>query len=120
MCDGYNEAQLNSVLHEFESYFSSKPGFCEIVLCEGATPVNLPPRQIPGGIRDKVRAELDKMLEGGIIVESSIRLCVDFRELNSRTSRGSRSEHVSLYLAMEQNSSDLTTFVCPFGKFRYK
>ncbi len=78
-----------------------KAGVCEIVLNDCASVVNLPPRQIPGGIRDAVRAELDKLLDNGVIIESraewasplvpvrkkdgSIRLCVDYRELNART-----------------------------------
>ncbi len=37
-------------------YFTGlcKAGVCEIVLNDGASVVNLPPRQIPGGIRNAV------------------------------------------------------------------
>ncbi len=161
-CPGYNEAKLKSVLSELEMYFSVKPGLCKagvcaIVLNDGASVVNLPPRQIPGGIRDAVRAELDKLLDNGVIVESraewasplvpvrkkdgSIRLCVDYRELNARTplrrfwlpSLTEILEKVgpSLCLStldltsgfhqieMSESSSELTTFVCPLGKYRY-
>ncbi len=74
-CPGYNETKLKTVLSELDMYFSIKPGLCktgvcEIVLDDGASVVNLPPRQIPGGIRDAVRAELDKLLDNGVIVES--------------------------------------------------
>ncbi len=121
---------------------------------DGASVVNLPPRQIPGGIRDSVRAELDKLLENRVIVESraewespfvpvrkkdgSIRLRVDYRELNARTrfwlpSLTEILEKVgqSLCLStldltsgfhqieMSESSSELTTFVCLLGKYRY-
>ncbi len=72
-----------------------------IELADGAAVVNLPPRQIPSGIRDAVRSELDKLLKDGIIVQSnsawasplvpvrkkdgSVRICVDFRLLNAVT-----------------------------------
>ena len=158
---GYNEVKLKSVLSELEMYFSVKPGLCkagvcEIVLNDGASVVNLPPRQIPGGIRDAVRAELDKLLDNGVIVESmaewesplgllrkkdgSIRLYVDYRELNARTSLrrfwlpsvieilekvGSSLCLSTLDLTsgfhqvkMSESSCQLTTFVCPLGKYR--
>ncbi len=95
------------MLHKLDNYFRTKPGLCEkgvcdtITLSEGTVPVNQPPRQIPGGIRDAVKTELEKLIGDGIIVESkaewtsplvpvkkkdgSIRLCVDFRALNSCT-----------------------------------
>ena len=87
-------------------YFSNDPGLCragtcQIVLADGAAPVNLPPRQIPGGIRDSVKCEIEKLVKQGIIVESDsewasplvpvrkkdggIRICVDFRHLNALT-----------------------------------
>ncbi len=162
-CPGFNASQLKDVLDNSAAYFSDSPGLCvsskcEIVLVDGASPVNLPPRQIPGGIRDAVKAEIDKMLKEGIIVESnagwasplvpvrkkdnSVRLCVDYRELNSLTPLQrywlpSLTEILDSIgpcmclstldlssgfhqLEMEESSSDLTTFVCPFGKFRFK
>ncbi len=143
-------------------YFSVKPGSCKINVCEivlddGASVVNLAPRQIPGGIRDAVRAVLDKLLDNGVIVESraewasplvpvrkkdgSIRLYVDYRELNARTplrrfwlpSLTEIIEKVgpSLCLStldltsgfhqieMSESSSELTTFVYPLGKYKY-
>ncbi len=150
------------MLNELECFFSLKPGLCKHSQCkidfvDGATPVNLPPRQVPGGIRDSVKNELRKLLDGGIIVESnaqwasplvpvkkkdgSFRLCVDFRSLNKvtllkrfwLTSLTEILEKVGPnpclstldltsgfhQLEMEPNSSDYTTFVCPFGRFKY-
>ncbi len=72
-----------------------------IKLWDGAEVVNLPPRQLPVGIRKGVEDELEKMLNSGVIVRSdsewasplvpvhkkdgSVRICIDFRELNRRT-----------------------------------
>ncbi len=161
-CPGYRQDQLNVVLDELKQHFSCSPGLCKINKCkialsEGANPVNQPPRQIPNGIRDAVRAEIDKMLDQGIIVASnaewasplvpvrkkdgSVRLCVDFRQLNLVTplrrywlpslseilEKVGPSSCLSTLdltsgfhqLEMDSASSELTTFVCPLGKFRF-
>ncbi len=60
-CPGFNASQLKDVLDNSAAYFSNSPGLCvsgkcQIVLVDGASPVDLPPRQIPGGIRDAVKA----------------------------------------------------------------
>ncbi len=76
-------------------------GECSIVVKEGCEVVNLPLRQVPVNIRSAVNEKIKKLLDGGIIVESSvewcspvvpvrkkdggIRLCVDYRELNKVT-----------------------------------
>ncbi len=106
VCDGYKKCDLDSLLSDLSSNFSVSPGLskvgsCVILLEDGASVVSLPPRQIPVGIREAVKAELDSLLAGGIIVESDsdwasplvpvrkkdggIRLCVDFRRLNAVT-----------------------------------
>jgi len=162
LCPGFKQNELDSLLHGLKSHFSDKPGLCsvgtcEIVLDDGAPVVNLPPRQIPVGIRDAVKSEIDVLLSNGIIVESSsdwasplvpvrkkdgsVRICVDFRQLNSVTplrrywlpSLSEILERVGPnaclstldltagfhQLAMDDRSSEFTTFVCPFGKYRY-
>jgi len=64
-----------------------------------ASPIHHPPYRVPHVYRDSVKAELDKMLERGIIEPSSsqwaaplvlvkkkdstLRLCVDYRHLNN-------------------------------------
>ncbi len=106
-CPGFRQNVLDALLNDLKQNFSDSPGLCAefkctIVLNEGAPVVNLPPRQIPVGIRDAVKRELDALLEKGIIVEStsdwasplvpvkkkdgSVRICVDFRQLNAVTS----------------------------------
>ncbi len=108
-CDGYDEGELQVVLLQIQRVsdcFSEKPGLCKVGSCviavqEGSAVVNLPPRQVPMSIRQAVGDGIQKLLAHGIIVESdaewsspvvpvrkkdgSIRLCVDFRELNAIT-----------------------------------
>ena len=162
VCDGYRKCDLDSLLSDLSNHFSNSPGLskvgsCEILLEDGASVVSLPPRQIPVGIREAVKAELDSLLAGGIIVESKsdwasplvpvrkkdggVRLCVDFRQLNAVTplrrywlpslaeildrvgpcSCLSTLDLTSGFhqIPMDVSSSELTTFVCPFGKYRY-
>ncbi len=161
-CESYCERKLKYVLSGVSSFFSLKPGLCNVSKCvigvvDGASPVNLPPRQIPGGIRELVKEEIDKLLDSGVIEKSdsqwasplvpvkkkdgTIRLCVDFRALNALTPLRrfwllSLSEILELVgpnpclstldltagfhqLEMNQASGGYTTFVCPFGKFKY-
>ncbi len=105
-CEGYREDELLSVVRSVEEYFSDVPGLCTVGKCcirlrQDADVVNLPPRQVPVGIRDEVEREIEKMLKSGVIVKSdaewassvvpvrkkdgSLRACVDYRELNTRT-----------------------------------
>ncbi len=162
VCTGYRKCDLDSLLSELSEYFSTSPGLskvgsCVIILEDGASVVSLPPRQIPVGIRDAVKSEIDSLLAGGIIVESDsdwasplvpvrkkdggVRLCVDFRQLNAvpplrRYWLPSLAEILDLVgpcsclstldltagfhqIPMDVNSSELTTFVCPFGRFKY-
>ncbi len=161
-CPGFRKVDLDAVLSDLKAHFSDSPGLCvtgtcKIELVENAKVVNLPPRQIPAGIREAVQKEIQKLLSDGIIVEStsewasplvpvrkkdgSVRICVDFRCLNSVTplrrywlpSLTEILEQVGPHaclstldltarfhqLAMDESSSELTTFVCPFGKYKY-
>ncbi len=161
-CDGFNNKELLDVLYSVSCSFSDKPGLCKsakctIVLSEHATPVSQQGRNIPVGIEQAVKKELTKLLDEGIIVKSSalwssplvpvrkkdnsVRICVDFRQLNSVTplvrywvpsldeilQKVGQSKCLSTLdltsgfhqIVMDDASSDLTTFVCPLGKFKY-
>ncbi len=162
-CDGYVEKELQELLRDLDMYFSDMPGLCKgskcvIKLREGADVVNLPPRLIPVGIRDGVEIEIDKMLTSGVIVKSdaewasplvpvrkkdgSVRVCIDYRELNARTPLRrfwlptlteilekvgpscclSKLDLTSGFhqIEVDEKSMPLTSFVCPMGKFMYR
>ena len=104
------KVQVSNLLSKFSSVFSqseSDIGLCNEIFHEIITP-NIPPihcpvRRMPYGFEQKVDGEISKLLDAGIIREStspwnsglvvvkkkdgSIRLCVDYRSLNSVTIR---------------------------------
>ncbi len=162
-CPGFNSRDINIVLSEVAEYFREKPGLCMsakcyILLSDNAVPVTQQGRNIPVGIESAVKSELlSKLLEEGIIVKStslwssplvpvrkkdgSVRICVDFRQLNAVTPLvrywvpsldeilrkvGQCGCLSTLDLTagfhqilMDPESSDLTTFVCPLGKCKF-
>ena len=97
--------ELKSLLARFRSIFQSLPGHTTVtehrIVTGGVHPVRLPPYRIPHALRENVRQELEEMLEHGIIEhsssdwasplvivrkkDSSLRLCVDYRRLNSHS-----------------------------------
>ncbi len=161
VCEGYCTEDLETLLSEYKSIFSDKPGDTTQVEMMIETGDNAPFRQtpysVPIGIRDKVKKELDLLEEAGIIERSdspwasplvpvkkpdgSVRLCVDFRRLNSATVRepyyipgldeivhkvgqARVLSKVDLTKGFHQVSVKVedrakTAFVCPFGKFQY-
>ena len=96
---------IQELLSKFGSVISSRPGCTQLAMhyinSESAQPVKLPPYHIPHAYREAVSKELKEMLEAGIIEKSrsewaspivvvpkksgEIRLCVDYRRLNSVT-----------------------------------
>ena len=95
---------FHSIVNEYQELFRDSPGqtnMAEHFIPTTGSPVKIPPRRIPGNYRAEVENQLQKMLELGIIEESSspwmapmvfvpkksgeLRLCVDYRELNKRT-----------------------------------
>ena len=98
--------ELSLLLTRFEGVFQTLPGHTTLtehkIVTGEAIPVRLPPYRIPHALRENVREELKEMLDHGVIEEStsnwafplvtvrkkdsSLRLCVDYRRLNS-TSR---------------------------------
>lgn len=128
-------------------------------LKEGAVPKATPARQVPEKVRTKLKAELDRLVQEGIIErdtepsewlsppiivnkpDGSIRLCLDPQYLNTQLvrtqcclstpteifSRISGSKYFSCLdgkqgfhqLELDEQSSRLTCFLTPFGKYRY-
>lgn len=99
------QAELTTLLAEFEDVLQSRPGRTTLtehrINSRDAHPVRMPPYRLPHAYRDQVLAELKDMLDTGIIEPSNsewaspmvivrkkdggIRLCVDYRRLNSVT-----------------------------------
>uniref|UniRef100_A0A5S6PZG1 RNA-directed DNA polymerase n=2 Tax=Trichuris muris TaxID=70415 RepID=A0A5S6PZG1_TRIMR len=96
----------NRVLSTFRSLFATRPGRTNLAkhaIITTGNPVRLPPRRIPEQFRDAVQEQIQKMLDEGIIRRSqspwlapavftrkkdgSLRLCVDYRQLNKCTRR---------------------------------
>ncbi len=158
-CSGYDHKQLSDVLDSVSVSFSDKPGLCDSAKCtitfsDCATPVSQQGRNIPVGIEQAVKLELTKLLDEGIIVKSgalwspplvpvrkkdgSVRICVDFHQLNVVTplvrywvplldeilQKVGQSTCLSTLdltsgfhqIAMDEKSSDL---MCPLGKYKY-
>ena len=103
VCD---DLVFSSVLNDYHELFRNSPGqtsMAEHFIPTTGTPVKVPPRRIPANYRAEVEQQLNTMLSEGIIEESSspwmaptvfvrkksgdLRLCVDYRELNKRTTK---------------------------------
>ena len=103
-------SNLQAVVHEFQQLFKTTPGKTDAsyhYIPTTGTPVRVPPRRIPIHYREEVLKQLQSMLDQGIIKQSNspwmaptvfipkksgeIRLCVDYRALNKKTSRDAYS-----------------------------
>ncbi len=153
---------MTRLLDDFSDVFSDRPGNTERVTMTIDTgdhsPIRQTPYSVPLGIREKVKAELDTLEEQGIIErcdscwasplvpvrkpDGSIRLCVDYRKVNTITRRepyyipgleemmelvgsGRVLSKVDLakgfyQVVVEEKDRDKTCFTCPFGKFRFR
>jgi len=103
-----NEQQdkLRSLLSEFSSVFSDRPGRTHLIRhsikLSDPTPRAQAPYKVPFKLQPQVDAELDKLLEAGLIVESEsawaapmicvqkkdtdeVRICCNWKNLNSQT-----------------------------------
>ncbi len=163
VCEGFNEEELMGVLSKFSSVMSDLPGETSVAkmtieVDEGTHIISQRPYRVPDRLKDGVKQEVDLLLESGIIEPSvsawasplvpvvkpdgKVRLCVDYRKLNSVTPQlqqyiptlddvleraGSAKVLSKMDLAkgfyqvqMAGESCDLTTFVSPWGKYRFK
>ena len=152
-----------AIIEEYEEIFSGIGNMTEpykIQLESGAVPVVHPPRRVPVALRDKVKAELERMEKANIIQKvdeptgwvnsmvvvpkpnGKVRICLDPRDLNKVIKR----EHYQMpvlqdalcglsgckyftvldaasaywQIPLDLESSLLTTFNTPFGRYRYK
>ena len=151
-----------SILCDYSDVFNGLglfPGECTIHLDPDAVPVVHPPRRVPQSIAEKLKPELDKMEDMGVITKvtqptpwvnslvivekpsGDLRLCLDPRDLNKAilrphyplrtledvlpqlsgskyfTKLDARTGYWTLKLA--EDSSYLTTFNTPYGRYRF-
>ena len=153
---------LDELLHTHEALFDTNPGHTDIVehRIETGTckPVFHPPYRIPPAWKAEVREEIRGMLEAGIVVPSkspwtsplvpvrkkdgSLRLCVDYRQLNTITAEdrypmprveelleqlGSANYISTIDLtkgyyqvSVHPDDRSKTAFMAPMGKFEFK
>lgn len=153
--------KLQELLDRYTHVLSVKPGNTKILEMEidvmTTSPINLPPYRVPDRLKEEVKKEILQLKADGIIEASTavwsapivpvlkpsgaIRLCVDYRRLNSVTIQqhhyipelsdilnevGHSSVLSKLDLAqgfhqipMAEQSKDITTFVSPFGRWRF-
>ena len=97
---------LTSVIKEYKDLFRTTPGSTTAVqhyIPTSGSPTRVPPRCIPAHYREEVEKQIQEMLAQEIIEEScspwmapavfvrkksgEIRLCVDYRELNKKTTK---------------------------------
>ena len=162
-CPDFDQAQIDAFKKNNQDSLAVIPRTAKvephtIKLAPDAKPSSKPPYQVPIHLRPKVNAELDKLIEQGIIEPSddttwcaplvpvrkpdgSIRLCVDFRELNQvrpldrhmiptlpsildsvgKASVLSKIDLTSGFhqIPLDPEVKNLTTFLTPKGKFRF-
>ena len=95
--------ELNSLLGKYESMFRTLPGFTTLtehrIPTEQSAPIRQPPYHIPQAFKEEIVHELKEMIKHGVIEHStsdwsspllavpkkdkSLRLCVDYRRLNT-------------------------------------
>ena len=99
-------SSLMTVVHKHQHLFRTTPDGTNAAhhfIPTTGNPVKVPPRRILAHYREEVEQQINAMLEQGIIEESSspwmapavfvreksgdLRLCVDYRELNKRTTK---------------------------------
>ncbi|GBM45276.1 Uncharacterized protein K02A2.6, partial [Araneus ventricosus] len=154
--------KLIKLIEEYSDIFEGVgrlPGKHKIILHEDATPVIAASRKIPLALENKLKDELFRMEQNGIIEkvtkptdwvnpivvvpkkDGSIRICLDPRPLNKYIKRqhyqipsqdqllsklnGSKvfslldAKNAFYHIQLDEESSDLCTFITPFGRFRF-
>ncbi len=154
----YVESDIVKLREEFADVLKDEPGDTDTVeVSIEVDPIAQVPYRIPDRLKAGVKEELDKLKEAGIIERSTspwasptvpvvkpdgnVRLCVDFRRLNSVT-RGDPYETPTLddilqkagnctvmlkldlskgfyQVRVKEESKEMTAFVSPYGKYQF-
>ena len=160
-CDSFNRQMVVVLEEEFPDVFRDVPGRTGVwklqIHTGDALPIASCPYRVPEQMKDGVREELSTLLSSGVISESvspwaspllpvlkkdgSVRLCVDYRRLNSVTradpyymctleeilERVGGSQCLSkidlkkgfYQIEVDPADREKTAFVSPFGKFQF-
>ena len=152
---------MKQLLAEYKEVFRDEPGRTTMaeydVITGDAQPVRLPTYRLPHAYREPVKQEMEEMLDSGIIVPSqspwsapivpvtkkdgSLRLCVDFRRLNSVSKadaypmprvdelidRLGKAKYLSVIdltrgywqIPLVKTAQEKTAFSTPFGLFQF-
>ncbi|XP_041460922.1 uncharacterized protein K02A2.6-like [Lytechinus variegatus] len=150
--------------HEYSDVFDDRvgklPGQYKIELDPTVKPVVHPPRRVPVAIKERLKAELVRLVEADVVApvdtptewvsslvcvnkpNNKLRVCLDPQDLNKAVRRNhypmkiiedilpdlSRAKVFSVvdakngfwHVELEEDSSYLTTFNTPFGRYRWK
>ena len=144
----------------FSKDLGTLPGTVHLQIDESAKPSNTPSRRVPTALREKFKAELDRLESLEVLAKvdaptewlssvviatkksGALRICIDPRPLNQvlkremhqlpilddlmpELARGKIFSTVDLtagywHCILDHESSLLTTFVTPFGRYRWK
>ena len=121
---------LSSIVQQHQSLFRTVPGVTEVAqhfIPTTGNPVKVPPRRILAHYRENVEKKIQTMLAQGIIEESSspwmapavfvpeksgeIRLCIDYRELNKKTTKDAYPLPCLYRMRYKISSQDLPSFL---------
>ncbi|KAL5013042.1 hypothetical protein ScPMuIL_011593 [Solemya velum] len=153
--------ELESLLSEFSDVLSDVPKQTSLITHSVKTTTDIPihrkPYPIPYALQDKVKKELQQMKELGIIEDSdspysapmvlvkrpeaSLRICIDFRELNrvtvfdprpmprmddvlNRLGKAKYLRKIDLtkgywQVPLDEDAKQKSSFVTPFGQYRF-
>ena len=143
----------------FDDHLGLLEGDVHLEVDATVKPVQLPLRRLPVAIRDRVQAELQKMVDNDVIAavttptpwvsallvvtkqDGSLRICIDPKPLNRALLRSTYymptvddvlpklsnakvfsttdAKNAFWHLKLDEESSYLTTFETPFGRFRF-
>ena len=155
------QQQLKELLGEYTDIFSDVPQVTDIIQHTVKTtteePIYKKPYPVPYALRDQVKEEVDKMLKAGIIEpsnspyaapvvlvrkkDSSIRFCIDYRDLNKITifdprpmprmdeilNKISKAKYITKLdmakgywqVPLDNDAKRKSAFVTPFGQFQF-
>ena len=159
---GQEHTQANDLVEEYQDIFTGEGllnGELHLVFDQNATPVKLPVRKMPLSVKLKVKAEIQRLANMGIIKpvdtptdwissmvvvlkgNDKVRLCIDPKPLNRALNRNhfptptiedvlpeqckariftvADAKNGSWQISLDEESSYLTTFGTPWGKYRW-